>query len=835
MFDRPAIPRHVTTDLREHLETALGAAYAIERELGGGGMARVFVATERAFGRQVVLKVLRPEIAEAVSVERFRREIQLAARLQHPHIVPLFGGGEADGALYYTMPLVEGESLRTRLLAQRELPVAEALRLAREVAEALAYAHARGVVHRDIKPENILLSDGHALVTDFGIARAVHGDGGDRLTSVGIVVGTPAYMSPEQAAGETEVDGRSDIYSLGCVLYEMMAGVTPFAGPSVQAIIARRFTEHAPSLRAIRPALSPEVDRLTATAMATLPDDRFPTAAELMRALKESEVRAVSSDALVPPVVPDEPARSVSARAMPRWRDVRLLAAGGLAIAALALWTVTRGRAGATSQADPPTVGTATGDSRPTASIAVLDLANNSADTLDAYLADGLRDEITSHLGRVERLRVKSRSAVARVRGAGVDAAEAGRQLGVQYVVTGGLGRRGNLVHASVQLVRSSDTSEVWSESFDASRDSLMAIRDAVVELIARHVAGGLSAGDRAALVRVNAINPAAHDHYMRGNFQLAKRNPVSVAQAIDEFETAHRIAPEMTGALAREGYAYSVYADWGWPHPRGYTNQQLIQRGLAAADSALRQDSTNAEAWLARAHLLFLRNPRTMDGVVPAFDRAVTLDSTNAEAQYQYGQALMASGNAAGAVARYRRAIALEPDWASPLMSLGALVARSGDFDGGLKWLDSAIAVDPSSSYSFTARSTTRAAAGRAVLALRDAERAVKVATGYHVPPYAAMAIAHALGGDTVTARQWADRALHAAPDTMQFSPTDAFYIAAALLRTGQTDRGLAVLERANPANAWLWFYMTSPLFDAVRTNARFVRISNRAKPPGA
>src|SRR5689334_20778275 len=243
MIDRPT-SQHVTDDdLREHLQAALGSAYSLDRELGGGGMARVFLATDRALGRQVVLKVLRPEIAESISVERFRRATQLAARLQHPHIVPLFGGGEAEGFLYYTMPRVEGESLRTRLVAEHQLSVAEALRLAREAAEALAYAHARGVVHRDIKPENILLSDSHALVTDFGIARAVRTDGGDRLTSVGIVVGTPAYMSPEQASGETEVDGRSDIYSLGCVLYEMLAGEAPFAGPSIQAIIARRFTE----------------------------------------------------------------------------------------------------------------------------------------------------------------------------------------------------------------------------------------------------------------------------------------------------------------------------------------------------------------------------------------------------------------------------------------------------------------------------------------------------------------------------------------------------------------------------------------------------------------
>jgi len=833
----------VTDDLREQLQSALGSSYALDRELGGGGMARVFLATERALGRQVVLKVLRPEVAEAVNAERFRRETQLAARLQHPHIVPLFGGGEADGFLYYTMPWVEGESLRARLVAERQLPVAEALRLAREVAEALAYAHSRGVVHRDIKPENILLSGDpqggeadaaggrHALVTDFGIARAVRADGGDRLTSVGIVVGTPAYMSPEQASGETEVDGRSDIYSLGCVLYEMLAGEAPFSGPSVQAIIARRFTEHAPRVRAVRPSISPDVDRVVANAMATLPADRFATATDFARALSDAAVRSVSADFAVPA------STGTGATGTPqpsrRSRAVRLAILGGLAVAIVsAAWGLSRTRAtpNGASPGAPPS------DRDQTPSIAVLYLENRSADTLDAYLAAGLTDEITTRLGRVGGLRVKSRGAVARLRSSAVtDPADAGRLLGVQYVVRGDVTRSGNRVRAAVQLVNTTDGTEVWTGDFTVARDSLLAVRDSVVDHVALKTGGTLTSGDRGAVIHVAAVKPAAHDRFLRGSFHLAKRNPVGVAQAIEEFEEAHRIDPGMTRALAREGYAYSVFADWGWPHPGGLTNEQLIRRGLAAADGALRQDSTSAEAWLARAHLLFLRHPHTLDGVVAAFERAVTLDSMNAEAQYQYGQALMASGNAAGAVARYKRAIALEPDWASPLMSLGALVARSGDFEVGLRWLDSAVAVDPSSSYSYAARSTTRSVAGRLADALKDAQSAVRVASGYHVPPYAAMAVALALGGDTTTARRWADSALHAVPDTTRLSATDAFYIAAALVRTGQVDRGLDVLERTNRENAWLWFYMTSPLFDPVRQDKRFVRISDRAKPPGA
>ena len=830
----PRGPR-VTLDLPDQLQTALGSAFRLERELGGGGMSRVFVAEERAFGRRVVLKVLLPEVAESMSVERFRRETQLAARLQHPHIVPLFGGGESGGFLYYTMPLVEGESLRARLVAERQLPVGEALRLARESAEALAYAHARGVVHRDIKPENILLSDGHALVTDFGIARAVNAADGERLTSIGLVVGTPAYMSPEQASGETDVDARSDIYSLGCVLYEMLAGEPPFAGPTVQAIIARRFTDRAPSVRTVRASLTAEIDAVTAMAMATLPADRFATAADFVRALDQLALRVASADfpATATPdtgasaPVPPQPGRRHRVRQI-------VIAAAAMAVVGAGAWATLQARG---QQEIAPASTRQLRDSAQSPSVAVLYFHNRSSDTLDAYLADGLTEEITSRLGRIGKLRIKSRGAVARLRtSATADPAEAGRLLGVQYVLDGNVRRTSTGVHIALQLVSTADASEAWTDEYDvALGGNFVPIQDSIVEQIALHAGGALSAGDRAVLVQPLVVNPEAHDHYLRGNFQLAKRNPVSVARAIEEFEIASRIDPAMTRALARKGYAYAVFADWGWPHPRGLTRGELLTRGLAAADSALGQDTASAEAWLARGHLLFLRFPRTLDGVVPAFERAVMLDSTNAEAQYQYGQALMASGFAAPAIAHYRRAIAIEPDWASPLMSLGSLVARSGKYDEGLRWLDSAIAVDPSSSYSFAARSTTRTAAGKVALALEDARSAVRVAAGYRVPPLAAMAIALAASGDTVNARHWADSTFRSVPDTTRLSATDALYVAAAFVRTGQTARGLSMLERSSPENAWLWFYMTSPLFDGVRTDKRFVRVSERAKPPGA
>ena len=274
------------SELREQVQAALGPSYTVERELGGGGMSRIFVAHDATRGCSVVLKILPQELAASVSLERFQREIRLATQLKHPHIVPVIGTGDADGLPYYMMPFVAGESLRDRLRRQLQLPVHEAVQIACEVAHALDYAHGHDVVHRDIKPENVLLHDGHALVADFGICRAItHSSEADPITLAGMAVGTPQYMSPEQAAGERAIDGRSDIYSLGCVLYEMLVGEPPFTGRTAQAIIAKRFAGAVPSIRVVRPTVPAEVGRAVLRALALAPDDRFQTGAEFATAL----------------------------------------------------------------------------------------------------------------------------------------------------------------------------------------------------------------------------------------------------------------------------------------------------------------------------------------------------------------------------------------------------------------------------------------------------------------------------------------------------------------------------------------------------------------------
>src|SRR5579864_6177 len=272
-------------DLPAQFAEALRDRYRLERELGRGGMATVYLAQDLKHKRPVALKVLHPELGASLGPERFQREIEFAARLQHPHILTVLDSGEAAGQLWFTMPYVEGESLRSRLRRERQLPVENALRIATETARALDYAHRHGVIHRDIKPENILLTrDGDTLVADFGIARALGGE--ERLTQTGMSVGTPAYMSPEQASGDQALDARTDVYSLGCVLYEMLVGEPPFTGPTAQAIILKRFTELVPSVRKARPSVPEGVDQAMQRALAPIPADRFASAAEFARALQ---------------------------------------------------------------------------------------------------------------------------------------------------------------------------------------------------------------------------------------------------------------------------------------------------------------------------------------------------------------------------------------------------------------------------------------------------------------------------------------------------------------------------------------------------------------------
>ena len=309
-------------DLLHRLETVLAGRYAIERELGRGGTATVFLARDLRHRRLIALKVLRPEVAAVIGSERFLREIEIAAGLTHPHILPIHDSGDADGLLYFVMPYVPGESLRARLAREGQLPVEDALRICRDIGAALSYAHAQGFVHRDIKPENILIEHGEAVVADFGLARALEAAADSRITGAGFAMGTPAYMSPEQAAGP-DVDARADLYSLGCVLYEMLTGEPPFTGPTAQTILGRHRTDRPRPVRVTRPAVPPELERVVLRLLAKIPADRYATADAALAALPASSSQAIP----------------IAARRRGRPRTVALVIAG-LALAAVAAWRI---------------------------------------------------------------------------------------------------------------------------------------------------------------------------------------------------------------------------------------------------------------------------------------------------------------------------------------------------------------------------------------------------------------------------------------------------------------------------------------------------------------
>ena len=405
------------------LREALQGRYAFERELGRGGMATVYLAQDLRHDRPVAFKVLHPELAATLGPDRFQREIKLAARLQHPHILTVLDSGEAGGRLWFTMPFIEGESLRDRLRRERQLPVDDALGIAREAADALEYAHRHGVIHRDIKPENILLSSGHALVADFGVARALGSTTDEKLTETGLAVGTPAYMSPEQAAGERELDARTDIYSLATVLYEMLAGEPPFTGPTAQAIVARRLAGHVPSVREHRPAVPEPVEQAMRKALAPVPADRFASAGDFGRALAQGTGTATAS---VPTpaspttaVIPAHPSRQH------RHRSVVLLGLGFLlGLGVLFGWLRKHG-------SEVPAGGA--GEVR---RLAVLPFDNLGAAD-DEYFADGVTDEIRGKLSAIPGLQVTASRSAAEYKKSAKDLATIARELGVDYLLVG--------------------------------------------------------------------------------------------------------------------------------------------------------------------------------------------------------------------------------------------------------------------------------------------------------------------------------------------------------------------------------------------------------------
>jgi serine/threonine-protein kinase len=624
------------TPAHERLAAALADRYRLERELGQGGMAIVFLAEDRKHHRQVAVKVLRAELAGMLGPDRFLREIETAARLHHPHILPLYDSGEVDGFLYYVMPLAEGESLRDRLRREKQLPLEDALRIAREVADALSYAHAHGVVHRDIKPENILLESGHAIVADFGIARAVSAAGSDRLTETGISLGTPTYMSPEQAAGSDDLDGRSDLYSLGCVLYEMLAGDPPFTGPTAAGVIQQHITVEPRSITQLRPAVPAGVAEAISRALAKTPADRFNPVGQFAEALGVAKERPA----------PAAPSRGFFNRTALQWAGL-----GGVAvILAVAVWALARGKTG------PPPA--AVSD---TPRIVVLPFTNLGSPE-DEYFADGVTEEVTSRIGAAPGLGVIARTSAATYRKSGKSVRQIGQELDVDYVLEGtvrwqrasdGPGR----VRVTPQLIRVADETHLWADQYDAVLTDIFAVQSEIAEEVASALGLRLLTGGS---TRVPTRSAEAYDYFLRGQDYASRGLEVedNLRTALGLFDRAVALDSAFALAHARRAFIHATLYWFRYDH-----TPARLEQVKQSADLALRLSPDLAEGHEALGYYYYWGH-------------------------FDYDRALE----------QFRIAQRAQPNSANLAIAIGAAERRRGNFEAGLREFERSVRLDPRS-----------------------------------------------------------------------------------------------------------------------------------------
>ncbi len=636
------------SDLLDHVQQILGDRYLIERELGRGGMAFVYLARDRRYERQVAIKVLDPDIATAVGAERFLREIRITAQLQHPHIVPLLESGEAGSLLYAVMPFVEGESLRDRLMAQAKLATTEAVGIAWEVADALDYAHRRGVVHRDIKPENILVSNGHALVADFGIARAVGLAGGATLTGVGFPIGTAAYMSPEQATAAAAVDGRSDIYSLGCVLYEMLAGRMAFTGPSLKSVLTQQLTVDPPLVHITRPDVPATVIAIVRRCLLKQPEERYQSAGNLAEDLRGalSELPRLSTPVPREPPPPEEREGDGLLTAAGRW----IVPAALLALVLLVLMFTYRRRGSSLAPA--------AAEGPYNASVAILPFDNIGGAAADAYFGEGITDEIINQLAQVESLKVISRTSVLALKNSPLTLPQIADTLGVRHIVEGSVRRQGNKVRVTAELIEAASDAHLWSGTFEGD----LADSFRVQEEIARKVSGELLSNIRGMRPMARTAMPAksaAFDALLLGRHQLEQRSPEALAGAGEAFRKAVQADSGYAPAYAGLSSTYVLHVVYGFAG--GLNPYVALARALALADRAVDLDPALAEAHLARSDALLV-SLGPQDQVLRSLREARQLAPGSVAVYESVAYALEHAGRWEAALQQAERALALDP-----------------------------------------------------------------------------------------------------------------------------------------------------------------------------
>ena len=797
------------SSILDQLGAALGPAYTIERELEGGGMARVFVAFDDTLQRRVAVKVLPEHMAAAVSVDRFRREILLSAGLQHPHIVGVLSAGVADGLPYFVMPYVDGESLGTRLLTRGRLTVPQAVSIMKDVARALAYAHERGVVHRDIKPQNILLAGGAATVTDFGVAKALSsaqrsGEGRNAtLTDAGTSLGTPLYMAPEQAAADPEVDHRADIYAFGVTTYEMLVGEPPFAGLGPRALMAARMTEDPPHLCSMRPDVPQVLADLVMRCLERDPADRPQSAHEVLAALDD------------PAMVSGAFGSASGARA--RWRRTRrwsVVAVVLLVVAGLGVALAARSRRGGDVRSTSAAAVPAPAVSR----VVVLPLVSIGGDSANGYLAEGITNELASALSRVRGVQVVSPTRAAALLTAGRSPSDVGRELGVTRQLEGTVQREGNRLRVTARLVDVRDGTMTWSDMYERDVTDLLSVQDELTRVITGAIREAIGAqiqpSDTAppALTTLTSSSSAAYDFYLRGRYQLNKRGSGPLRQAIAYFEQAiardRDLAPAYSGLAAAQGLL---------PLHANVSAERSLADGLRNADRAIALDSTLAEAWAARG-VLHGRSWRWTEAERD-FRRAIAIDPADASAHQWLGELLMVRGRMPEAVAALQRASQLDAGSPEVAGTLGLALALAGRTAEAIATAERAVSYD-------SAQVIARIMLGGVRLYARSpVEALAPLRTAVQMDPSSATALgllgySHAVLGDADAAHRISVRV-----EALPPGPGKDVALGRIALGLGDTTEAVSRLERA--AGAKDPFFATeparSPIFAPLLANARY------------
>jgi serine/threonine protein kinase/tetratricopeptide (TPR) repeat protein len=622
------------SELREQLQSTLSGSYTLDRELGGGGMSRVFLAEERALGRRVVVKVLLPELAAGVSAERFRREILLTARLQHPHIVPIFSAGETDGLPYYTMPFVEGESLRVRLMRVGAMPIATAVSILRDVARALEFAHAKGIVHRDIKPDNILLVGNTAAVSDFGIGKALLasrvGTDSGTVTELGMAIGTPQYMAPEQAAADPGVDHRVDLYAFGCVAYELIAGEPPFAGRPPAALFRAHIVEAPTPVGTKRADVPHSLVELIARCLEKNPQDRPADAQEILDVLDNlASTHSRTSEA-----------------------------------------------AGRT---DLPT-------------IAVLPFTNVSTDPDNEPFADGLTDELITDLSMIKTLRVTSRQSAMRFKGSDKDVRTIARELHTRYVLTGSIRRAGSSLRITAQLVDASVDAQLWADKFSGTLDDVFDIQERLSRQIVDALRLRLTATEDKRLTERPIADVRAHEFYLVARQQIWSFNPQSLEHALQLVRRAQAIVGDNELLFAAEGLIYWQEVNVGIVPVAQYEESLRKAEECVAKVFALNPESSKGHSLRGS-----IRNNRADPaGAIRDFKKALSLDPNAPEALLWLGYDYAVSGRVPLARALMERLQQVDPLTSINLAMHGMVAMFDGCYEEALTLTQRSIDLDP-------------------------------------------------------------------------------------------------------------------------------------------